>query len=54
MTPGDPTILGDAGRMAAGVNAIDSLTGYQGFNDLNGDGRVEQSEFEVVPGSLLG
>ena len=54
VTPGDPTILGDAGRMAAGVNAIDSLTGYRGFNDLNGDGRVEQSEFEVVPGSLLG
>jgi hypothetical protein len=54
VTPGDPTILGDASRMAAGVNPIDSITGYRGFKDLNGDGRVEQSEFDVVPGSLLG
>ncbi|MBA2304817.1 MAG: hypothetical protein H0W08_19585 [Acidobacteria bacterium] len=54
VTPGDPTILGDAARMAAGVNPIDSITGYRGFADRNGDGRVEQSEFEVVPGSLLG
>ena len=54
VTPGDPTILGDAGRMAAGVNTIDSLTGYQGFTDDNGDGRVDQDEFKVVPGSLLG
>ena len=54
VTPGDPTILGDAGRMAAGVNAIDSMTGYQGFNDPNGDGRVEQNEFEVVPGVAPG
>jgi hypothetical protein len=55
VTPGDPTILGDAGRMADGVNPIDSLTGYRGFTDVNGDGRVEQSEFQVpVPGSLLG
>jgi hypothetical protein len=53
-TPGDPTILGDAGRMAHGVNPIDSLTGYRDFKDLDQDGRVEQSEFEVVPGSLLG
>ncbi|MEO7475190.1 MAG: hypothetical protein ABIY46_07625, partial [Gemmatimonadales bacterium] len=52
--PGDPTLLGDAARMAAGVNAIDSLAGYQGFNDMNGDGRVEQQEFKTVPGSLLG
>ena len=54
VTPGDPSILGDAARMAVGVNAIDSLTGYRGFTDVNGDGRVEQSEFDVVPGSLLG
>jgi hypothetical protein len=53
VTPGDPTILGDAVRMADGVNPVDSLMGYQGFTDLNGDGRVEQSEFDVVPGSLL-
>jgi len=52
--PGDPTVLGDAARMAGGVNPIDSMTGYRGSTDRNGDGRVEQSEFDVVPGSLLG
>jgi hypothetical protein len=52
--PGDPTILGDAARMTSGVNAIDSITGYRGFTDANGDGRVDQGEFEVVAGSLLG
>jgi hypothetical protein len=52
--PGDPTILGDAAKMAAGVNAIDSVAGYQGFTDANGDGRVDQSEFGTVPRSLLG
>ncbi|MBA3319202.1 MAG: hypothetical protein H0T50_14080 [Gemmatimonadales bacterium] len=52
--PGDPTILGDATRMAAGVNLVDSLAGYAGYEDANQDGRVEQHEFRVVPGSLLG
>jgi len=52
--PGDPTILGDAARMAGGVNTIDSLAGYHGFTDANGDGRVDEAEFQVVPGSLLG
>jgi hypothetical protein len=54
VTPGDPTVLGDASRMANGVNPVDSVTGYQGFTDMNHDGRVDQSEFQVVPGSLLG
>ena len=52
--PGDPTLLGDASRMAAGVNTIDSIAGYQGLSDANGDGRVDQHEFQTVPGSLLG
>ncbi|MDQ3136148.1 MAG: hypothetical protein M3Q93_01000 [Gemmatimonadota bacterium] len=52
--PGDPTILGDPTRMAGGVNTIDSMAGYGGFTDANGDGRVSQEEFRVVPGSLLG
>jgi hypothetical protein len=52
--PGDPTILGDAGRMAGGVNVVDSMTGYAGFDDGNQDGRVDQKEFQAVPGSLLG
>ena len=54
LAPGDPTVLGDASRMAAGVNPLDSVTGYLGFTDADGDGRVAQDEFEVVPGSLLG
>ncbi len=52
--PEDATILGDPVRMDAGVNPIDRLTGYRGFTDANGNGRVEQEEFRVVPGSLLG
>jgi hypothetical protein len=52
--PEDPTILGDRVRMEAGVNPIDRLTGYSGFTDANGDGKVEQAEFRVIPGSLLG
>jgi hypothetical protein len=52
--PGDPTILGDPARMDAAVNPIDLITGYRGHRDANGNGRIEQEEFEVVPGSLLG
>ncbi|HJR15558.1 MAG TPA: hypothetical protein VJ808_01795, partial [Gemmatimonadales bacterium] len=52
--PEDPTILGDAGRMVDGVNAIDRLGGYLGSSDANDNGQVEQEEFQVVPGSLLG
>jgi hypothetical protein len=48
------TILGDASRMASGVNRIDRITGYLGFNDASGDGNVTQEEFVVQPGSLLG
>ena len=40
--------------MAAGVNPLDSIAGYQGFTDPNGDGRVDQQEFKApVAGSLL-
>ena len=48
------TILGNASRMSGGVNRIDKITGYLGFNDANGDGLVDQKEFQVQPGSLLG
>jgi hypothetical protein len=48
------TILGDATRMASGVNRIDLMTGFLDFNDANGDGDVTQAEFVVQPGSLLG
>ena len=39
--------------MNASINMVDSLTGYLGFNDVDASGTVEQSEFLVVPGSLL-
>ena len=51
---GNLTIMGDAARMASGVNKIDTMTGYLSFNDSDGDGNVIQSEINAVPGSLLG
>ena len=52
--PEDPTLLGSAARMASGVNLVDSITGYAGFNNANADTLIEQTEFLVVNGSLLG
>jgi hypothetical protein len=47
MTQPDSVILG--------VNTIDSMTGFNGFiGDTNGNGKVDQNEINVVPGSLLG
>ncbi len=38
-----------------GVNTVDEMTGYVGYaGDLNTNGKVDQSELQVVPGSLLG
>ncbi len=59
LKPGNAVIMGNPTAMATGVNLVDSISGYLGFNDLDGDGKVEQSgnlgpEFTVVPGSLLG
>ncbi len=52
------TIMGDPARMASGVNAIDTVTGYLGFSN-NGPGdtdptKVTQDEISAQPGSLLG
>ncbi|HQR18085.1 MAG TPA: hypothetical protein PK948_06925 [Gemmatimonadales bacterium] len=53
--PGNPTILGSAQAMGAGgVNLVDSISGYAGFNDINADTVVSQNEFLVVNNSLLG
>jgi hypothetical protein len=65
---GNLTILGDPARMASGVNAIDTVTGY--LDNINGQPRiippgtvpvpdpdpahVTQDEFVTQPGSLLG
>jgi hypothetical protein len=52
------TILGDPAKMASGVNAIDTVTGYRGFTNggpTDADPtKVTQDEFITVPGSLLG
>ncbi len=53
--PGDPRVLVAPATLAVtGANLIDSLTGFLGYFDENGNDTVEQSEFSVVPGSLLG
>jgi hypothetical protein len=53
VAPGDPRILRDAALLPLGATRIDSLTGFNGYNDNNGDGIVQQEEMEVIPGSLL-
>jgi hypothetical protein len=52
--PGNPQLLSDVFALPNGANTVDSLTGFLGYSDANGDGVVEQGEFSVVPGSLLG
>jgi hypothetical protein len=56
-TNSDLTILGDPARMANGVNKIDTMMGYAGFENGGPEDtdptRVTQDEFLTVPGSLL-
>ncbi|MFN8652368.1 MAG: hypothetical protein U0133_10730 [Gemmatimonadales bacterium] len=52
--PGDPRRLSSVPLLAGGANLVDSMTGYRGFNDANADNIPQQSEFSVVPKSLLG
>jgi hypothetical protein len=52
--PGDATRLTDPVRLATGANQVDSLSGFRGWQDRNGDGVVQQNEFTTVKGSLLG
>jgi hypothetical protein len=47
-------IMGNAARMATGVNQIDRMTGYLTFDDADGNGTVTQNEITPRPGSLLG
>lgn len=51
--PGDPTRLSNATLLSQGANRIDSLMGFAGFTDANGDGQPQQDEFNTIPGSLL-
>ena len=53
VTPGNPVLLTNANLLPAGANTIDSLTGFNGYTDLNGNTVVEQSEFRTIPASLL-
>ena len=54
VTPGDPRKLTDAvGLATSGANLVDSLTGFRGYTDANGDGKVQGSEFIAVRGSLI-
>ena len=54
MTPGNPVRLTDrVPLLSTGANQVDSLTGFNGFTDIDGSGTVEQSEFRTIPGSLL-
>ncbi|HXI20905.1 MAG TPA: hypothetical protein VNH46_07470, partial [Gemmatimonadales bacterium] len=57
--PGDGRRLVDANLLAtSGANTVDSLTGFISYKDGTplrpADGIVQQDEFSVVPGSLLG
>ncbi|HTS89777.1 MAG TPA: T9SS type A sorting domain-containing protein [Gemmatimonadales bacterium] len=52
--PGNPLRVTSVDSLAIGANLVDSLTGYAGFTDNNGDGIPEQPEFKVVQNSLLG
>ncbi len=54
VTPGDATRLSNPAQLASGANTVDSVSGFRGYNDDNGDGIVQQAEVDVVPGSLLG
>jgi hypothetical protein len=52
LTPGDATRMSSLAT-AGNVNPVDSVAGYLGFSD-DGDGVVEQSDFQVAPRSLYG
>lgn len=70
LKPGEPLLLDPKTAAAAtalattGANQVDSLMGFKGWSDLNGNcatvdpggtvGCAEQNEFRVVPGSMLG
>jgi hypothetical protein len=57
LTPGDPRRTSTLANLTgAGLNAIDSVAGYRGFQgDLNGNGIAEQTEYRLpVQGSLMG
>lgn len=52
--PGNPFRLADPALFPNGVNQVDSITGYTGFTDFNGDGQLGGGEIRAAPRSLLG
>jgi len=56
ISPGDVLAIADPTRAGdpAQVPPQQKLAGYIGWSDINADGVVDQEEFDVVPGSLLG
>jgi hypothetical protein len=55
--PGDPRRLTSVAQLTGaggGANQVDSVAGYNGFTDANGDGQVQQEEIRAIPGSLYG
>ncbi|MGE0353112.1 MAG: hypothetical protein AB7I33_12170 [Gemmatimonadales bacterium] len=48
------TALDNPAVVAGGVNPIDSIAGFTGAADLNGDGVLQAEEFTTVPRSLYG
>jgi hypothetical protein len=53
VSPGNPVRLTNASQLAVGANTVDSLTGFNGFTDIDGSGTVTQNEFRTIPASLL-
>jgi len=56
LPPGDPRFFSDVTKLTTpgAINMVDSLAGFLKFTDVNGDLKAQQSEYTVVPGSLLG
>lgn len=52
--PGDPLRLATPSQVQLGANRIDSIAGFLGWQDANGDGVVQGREFRAVPRSLIG
>jgi hypothetical protein len=53
LMPGDPRRLTSVTQLAVGANQVDSVAGFTGFSDDNGNGQVEGHELRAVPRSLI-
>lgn len=53
VAPGDPLRLTRPADLVAGANLVDSIAGFTGFADDNGNGQVDGRELRAVPRSLI-